>query len=83
MLIRGVSPDKTEVPGSRPGWPTKSSVPEELPIRELLMMLLGEEGKRKLENKTKTNDQLLIEVTITYLNELSGKECKTIRYYKT
>jgi integrase len=33
-------------------------IPEELPIRELLIMLLGEEGKRKLENKTKTNDQV-------------------------
>jgi integrase/recombinase XerD len=34
-----------------------SLVPEDLPIRELLIMLLGEEGKRKLENRTKTNDQ--------------------------
>lgn len=30
---------------------------EELPIRELLMMLLGEEGRRKVENKTKPNAQ--------------------------
>jgi hypothetical protein len=36
-------------------------IPEELPIRELLTMLLGEEGKRKLENKTKTNDQVFLD----------------------
>jgi hypothetical protein len=30
---------------------------EELPIRELLMMFLGEEGWRKMESKTKTNNQ--------------------------
>jgi hypothetical protein len=35
-----------------------SVVLEELPIRELLMMLLGEEGRRRMENKTKTNDQV-------------------------
>ena len=33
-------------------------VREELPLRELLMMLLGEEGRRKLENQPKLNDQL-------------------------
>jgi integrase len=38
-----------------------SGVPEELPIRELLLMLLGEEGRRKLVNKTKTNSQLFQE----------------------
>jgi len=31
---------------------------EELPVRELLMMLLGEGGRRRMENKTKTNEQL-------------------------
>ena len=31
--------DKTEVSGSSPEWPTKSMVPEGLPIQELLMML--------------------------------------------
>jgi len=31
---------------------------EELSMRELLMMLLGEEGRREIENLTKTNDQL-------------------------
>ncbi len=36
-------------------------VPEQLPIRELLMMLLGEEGRRKLDNRTKTNQQLFPE----------------------
>ena len=45
--IRTVSPDKTEVSGSSPEWPTKSLVSEELPIRELLIMLLGEERRRK------------------------------------
>ena len=35
MLTRGVSPDKTEVCGSSPQWPTKSMVHEELPIRQL------------------------------------------------
>ena len=53
-----ISPDKTEVSGSSPEWPTKSPVPEELPIRELLVMLLGEEGERRLENQAKTSDQL-------------------------
>ena len=52
------STHKTEVCGSSPQWPTKSAVLEELPIRELLIMLLGEERRRKMGNKTKTNDQL-------------------------
>jgi len=52
------SPDKTEVSGSSPEWPTKSAVREELSIRELLMMLPGEEGRRKMKKLTKTNNQL-------------------------
>lgn len=40
---------------------TKSTVLEELPVRELLMMLLGEEGRRRMKNKTKTNDQIFTE----------------------
>ena len=39
-------------------WPTKAMVPEELPLRELLMMLLGKQGKRRMQNKTKSNDQV-------------------------
>jgi len=38
-------------------------VPEELPIRELLMMFLSEEGRRKMENKAKTNDQAFSDYT--------------------
>jgi hypothetical protein len=45
--MENTSTHKTEVCGSSPQWPTKSVVLEELPIRELLMMLLGEEGWRK------------------------------------
>ncbi len=52
---------KTEVPGSNPGWPTKVTVPEELSLRELVIMVLGEEGRRRMENRTKSNDQLFSE----------------------
>ena len=31
---------------------------EELPIRELISILIGDEGRRRMENRTKTNDQL-------------------------
>ena len=34
---------------------------EELPMRELLVMLLGPEGRRRMENRFKTNDQLFEE----------------------
>ncbi len=48
-----------EVTGSSPVLPTISSVlSEELPLRELLEGLLGPEGRRRLELKHMTNDQL-------------------------
>ena len=53
-----INPDKTEASGSSPEWPTKSMVLEELPLRELMMMLLREEGRMRMQNKTKTNNQL-------------------------
>ena len=56
--MENITTHKTEVCGSSPQWPTTSRVLEQLPIRDLLMMLLGEEGRRKLDNRTKTNQQL-------------------------
>jgi len=70
--IQALSPYKTEVSGSSPEWPTTSRVLEQLPIRDLLMMLLGEQGRRKLDNQTKTNKQLfpdyydLVEATLSH-----------------
>jgi len=47
------------VPGSNPGEPIKSQVlAEELGIREILELLLGNEGRRKLTLRTKTNTEL-------------------------
>lgn len=57
MEMTNLSTHKAEVSGASPEWPTKSTVHEEIPIRDLPMLLLGEEGKRKLENRTKTNNQ--------------------------
>ena len=47
---------KTEVPGSRPGWPTKSAILEELAVRQLLMMLMGRAEGAGWKNLTKLND---------------------------
>ena len=41
------------------------------------------EGENNLEIQPDSIDQMLIEVTITYKNQLSAKNCKTIRCYKT
>jgi hypothetical protein len=60
-----------------PQWPTKSVVLEELPIRETLMMLLGEEGRRKMENRAKTNqlfDDYYHLITSTHTLSLSMKQ---------
>ena len=57
MEMTNLSTHKAEVSGASPEWPTKSTVHEEIPIRDFPMLLLGEEGKRKLENRTKTNNQ--------------------------
>jgi len=47
------------VVGSNPAEPTKSQVLSELlELRELLGLLLGSEGKRKLELRQKTNEEL-------------------------
>jgi hypothetical protein len=74
--INGLSRAKPR--DSSPQWPTKSVVLEELPIRELLMMLLGEEGRRKMENRAKTNDQLFDDyynlITSTHTLSLSMKQ---------
>jgi hypothetical protein len=55
--------DKTEVNGSRPLapiFPQKvNGSPEDLPVRELLAILLAPEGRRRVENKFKTNGQPL------------------------
>ena len=59
---------KTEVSGSSPEWPTKSTVPGQLSIRDLLIMLLGEEGWRKMDNLTKTSDQLFSDYYDVILN---------------
>jgi len=48
-------------------------VPEELPVRELLIMLLGEEGRRKMENMTKTNDQVFSEYYDLIVNTHTAK----------
>ena len=53
--------DKTEVNGSRPLAPIflkKYTVLEELPLRDLISILIGDEGRRRMENRNKTNDQL-------------------------
>jgi hypothetical protein len=54
-----------------------SAVHEEQPIRGLLMMLLGEEGRRKVENRTKTNDQLterLCKISYYLVHRFGGKK---------
>jgi len=53
-----------------------STVPEELSIRELLVSLLGEKGRRILENRTKSNDQLFSE----YLELISTTHVTTSYY---
>ncbi len=49
------SPDKTGVSGSSPEWPTKATILEELPLRELLISLLGDDWRRQLHNRTRIN----------------------------
>jgi integrase/recombinase XerD len=47
------------VPGSIPGEPTKSQVLDELAgLRQLVEMLLGREGRRKLDLRNKSNEEL-------------------------
>jgi site-specific recombinase XerD len=53
-----------------------STVPEELPLRELMLMLMGGEWRRRLANMTKTNDQLFGE----YLNII--KASKSHKWYR-
>jgi len=53
-----------------------STVPEELSIRELLVSLLGEKGRRILENRTKSNDQLFSD----YLELISTTHAASSRY---
>ena len=50
-----------EVTGSSPVPPIPASVhiTEELPLRELLEILLGADGRRKLRLRTKSNNELL------------------------
>ena len=38
-----------------------TAVLEELPLRELLISLLGDDGRRRLENLSKTNNQVFAE----------------------
>ncbi len=52
---------KTEVSGSSPEWPTLSPLLEEFSLRELFVSVLNSDGRRKLANRTKTNDQLFPE----------------------
>ncbi len=48
-------------------------VPEDLPVRELLLMLLGEDGRRRMENRTKTNDQPFGDYYILFLTNHSKR----------
>ena len=38
-----------------------STVPEELPLRELLIAVLGDDWRKRLENRSKTNKQAFTE----------------------
>ena len=55
--MQEVATHKTEVSGSSPEWPTKSTIHEEFSLRELLISILGSDGRRKLANRTKSNDE--------------------------
>jgi len=61
-------PCTEEARGSNPLSSTKSPIPtEDLPLKAILLMLLGEDGKRKLELRQKSNDELF---TLYFQSEL-------------
>jgi hypothetical protein len=55
-----------------PGLPTMVAVlSEDLPLKELLLLILGEEGKRKVLLRTKSNQELFK----LYKDELALRVC--------
>jgi len=68
--------NKTGVSGSNPESPTMSLLLERLPLRQLIVSLLGDDWRRRLVKRAKTNAQVFSE----YLDIIAAS--KSPKWYK-